>query len=131
MNDGTWHFLSVTWSGVSHTLHVYVDAVLRYSTVLHPAVHTLSSTGMLAVGASIRGDCTSRTGIGNGGNGRHQLCGLVEATQFVGSLQGVRVWGTALTASQRVLEMQWPFAIEKPAALDELRLYWRFHNGGR
>jgi hypothetical protein len=24
--------------------------------------------------------------------------------------------------------MQWPFAIEKPAALDELRLYWRFNS---
>jgi hypothetical protein len=62
---------------------------------------------------------------------RHHVCGLVESTHFVGSLQGVRVWGTALTAAQRALEMQWPFAIEKPAALDELRLYWRFNNGER
>ena len=27
-------------------------------------------------------------------------------------------------------DLQWPFAIEKPSALDELRLYWRFNNVG-
>ena len=126
MNDGTWHFLSVSWSSTDETVHVYVDTVLSYSSKINVDVLTLSSKGMFSVGASIRGDCLSNTII----ESSRGVCGLIENTHFIGSLQGVRVWGVALTDSQRILEMQWPFAIEKPSALDELRLYWRFNNIG-
>ena len=132
MNDGTWHFLSVTWSGTSQTVQVYVDTVLLYENNIAPNTVKLSATGMFAVGASIRGDCAAplvvpATAAANNGRG---VCGLVDTSYFIGSLQGVRVWGVELTPAQRILEMQWPFAIEKPSALDELRLYWRFNNIG-
>ncbi len=135
LNDGSWHFLSVVWKSMDASLRVYVDAQLQYQTIV-PGVPTsnkvesgegflLSSTGAIAVGAAVRGDCalflypTPPRGV----------CGLVRGSGFLGSIQSVQVWGVALTKKQRELEMQWPFAIVKPNALDELRLFWRFGGG--
>ena len=143
LNDGSWHFLSVVWKNTDASLRVYVDARLAFQIVV-PGVpmnninnnnnnaevdggdsFLLSSSGVIAVGAAVRGDCAAFVyPISPRG-----VCGLVRGSGFMGSVQGVHVWGVALTEKQRELEMQWPFAIVKPNALDELRLYWRFGGG--
>ena len=130
MNDGTWHFLSVSWSGTDKNIHVYVDTVLKYSAPIQMNTDQLSATGIVSVGGSIKGNCKSGTENDNKALVNRGVCGLVEGTHFIGSIQGVRIWGVELTETQRSLEMQWPFAIEKPSALDELRLFWRFNNVG-
>jgi len=111
MNDGTWHFLSVTWSGDDHRVKIFVDTVLSYEVEIHPQVDMLSSTGVLAVGASVRGNCfndPTSTLLTNNDRG---VCGLVQGTHFIGSIQGVRIWGVELTEKQRSLEMQVSFCL--------------------
>lgn len=131
LNDGSWHFLSVVWKSSDASLHVYVDSKIAFHTIVpginfgHNEKFLLSSSGILAVGAAVRGDCAvfvyplSPRGV----------CGFISGSEFIGSVQNVQVWGVALSAKQRELEMQWPFAITKPNALDELRIFWRFYGG--
>lgn len=108
LNDGAWHFLSVSWSGATQEVHVYVDTALRYTnTIRNKKISTtLSSTGMLAIGASIRGNCQQNNEMVLEDSTDRGVCGLVDGTHFVGSIQGVRVWGVELTETQRALEMQ-------------------------
>ena len=78
--------------------------------------------GIVAVGAAVRGDCAAFLSP----SFPRGVCGFISDSEFLGSIQNVQVWGVELTAKQRELEMQWPFAITKPNALDELRIFWRF-----
>merc|ERR1711871_390646 len=139
LNDGSWRFLSVVWESMHASLRVYIDARLVFHTTVagvsiqhnynndnNGGNFLLSSSGVIAVGAAARGDCAAIVyPVAPRG-----VCGLLRGSEFFGSVQGVRVWGVALTKKQRELEMQWPFAILKPNALDELRLFWRFTADG-
>merc|ERR1711871_1877795 len=138
LNDGSWRFLSVVWESMHASLRVYIDARLVFHTTVagvsiqhnynndnNGGNFLLSSSGVIAVGAAARGDCAAIVyPVAPRG-----VCGLLRGTEFLGSVQGVRIWGVALSKKQRELEMQWPFAILKPNALDELRLFWRFDVG--
>ncbi len=76
LNDGSWHFLSITWNGASGALRIYVDGVFKSEYTVAPGSFLMSG-GSMALGLEQVSDPGQ--------------------VPFEGSIAEVRIWNKART----------------------------------
>lgn len=114
LDPGEWYHIAFTWDIAAAAGRLYVNGLLAYEAPLEWTEDTFSINCLKTGGPEDEG---RRFFIGYSYNPERPLYGLVSE---------VRVWSVARTQEEIFRDM---YEVKDPAALPELRAYWKFDEG--